>query len=37
MLVGVLISALVIMNQTRGLVAGYKFVILISTLTAVIP
>jgi len=36
-LVGVLISALVIMSQTRGLVAGYKLVILISTLTAVIP
>ena len=36
-MVGVLVSALVIMSQTRGLVAGYKFVILISTLTAVIP
>jgi APA family basic amino acid/polyamine antiporter len=36
-IVGVLISALVIMSQTRGLIAGYKFVILISTLTAVIP
>jgi APA family basic amino acid/polyamine antiporter len=36
-IVGVLTSALVIMSQTRGLIAGYKFVILISTLTAVIP
>jgi APA family basic amino acid/polyamine antiporter len=36
-MVGVLISVMVIMSQTRGLVAGYKFVILISTLTAVIP
>ena len=36
-LVGVLISAMFIMGETKGLVAGYKFVILISTLTAVIP
>jgi basic amino acid/polyamine antiporter, APA family len=36
-IVGVLTSALVIMGQTRGLIAGYKFVILIATLTAVIP
>jgi basic amino acid/polyamine antiporter, APA family len=36
-IVGVLTSALVIMGQTRGLVEGYKFVILIATLTAVIP
>lgn len=37
LIVGVLTSALVIMGQTRGLAAGYKFVILIATLTAVIP
>jgi len=36
-IVGVLTSALVIMGQTRGFIAGYKFTILLSTLTAVIP
>ena len=36
-LVGVLVSWLLIMSQTRGLVAGYRFVLLIATLTAVIP
>jgi APA family basic amino acid/polyamine antiporter len=34
---GVMISALLIMNQTRGLVGAYRFILLISTLTSVVP
>ena len=33
----VMISALLIMNQTRGLVGAYRFILLISTLTSVVP
>ena len=34
---GLLVSAMIIMSQSEGLVAGYTFVSLVSTLTAVIP
>ncbi len=34
---GLLASAMVIMSQTRGLVGAYTFVVLISTLTIIIP
>jgi len=36
-IVGILSSALLIMSQTRGLVGAYTFVVLISTLTIIIP
>jgi len=34
---GLLVSALLLMNQSRGLVGAYTFVLLIATLTSVIP
>ena len=34
---GLLVSALLIMNQSKGLVGAYTFVLLIATLTSVIP
>ncbi len=34
---GLLASAMLIMNQTKGLVGAYTFVLLIATLTAVVP
>ena len=34
---GLLVSALLIMNQSKGLVGAYTFVLLIATLTTVIP
>ena len=36
-LTGVLVSALVIMNTSKGLVGAYRFIILLATLTSVIP
>jgi APA family basic amino acid/polyamine antiporter len=36
-IVGVLITAMILMNYTRGLVGAYRFIILIATLTSVIP
>jgi APA family basic amino acid/polyamine antiporter len=36
-IVGILSSALLIMSQTKGLVGAYTFVVLISTLTIIIP
>lgn len=34
---GLLVSALLVMNQSKGLVGAYTFVLLIATLTSVIP
>ena len=36
-IVGVMVSAMLLMNQTQGLVGAYTFVLLIATLTTVIP
>jgi APA family basic amino acid/polyamine antiporter len=37
LIIGLLVTAMILMNYTRGLVGAYKFIILIATLTAVIP
>jgi len=36
-IVGLLVTAMILMNYTKGMVGAYKFIILIATLTAVIP
>lgn len=36
-IVGVLTTAMILMNYTKGLIGAYKFIILIATLTSVIP
>ena len=36
-IVGLLVTAMILMNYSRGMVGAYKFIILIATLTAVIP
>ena len=36
-IVGLLSSAMLIMNQTQGLIGAYTFVLLIATLTTIIP
>ncbi|MCU0989776.1 MAG: amino acid permease [Xanthomonadales bacterium] len=36
-IVGVLVSAMVLVNYTRGMVAAYTFIVMVSTLTIVVP
>jgi len=36
-IVGLLVTAMILMNYSKGMVGAYKFIILIATLTAVIP